>query len=158
MTDPTEATESTESQSPNTVRIGSAEREAAITSLGGHMAAGRLEPDEYGDRVAKASVARYTSDLAPLFDDLPKAADPIAVTRPSAQTSPAKTDDEGRSPLFGRAGTTIVALSPFIALALFFGLNALDVGAAWLAFLLIPAAGALIYGGGHPKDPKRSNR
>jgi len=53
------------------VRIGTAERERAAEALGEHLAAGRLDPDEYADRVGRAYAARTASDLQPLFRDLP---------------------------------------------------------------------------------------
>jgi hypothetical protein len=53
------------------LRIGNAEREKAATDLGEHLAAGRLDADEYTDRVGKVYAARTAGDLAPLFADLP---------------------------------------------------------------------------------------
>jgi hypothetical protein len=53
------------------MRIGDAEREAAVTALGEHYAAGRLTKEEYDERAAKAYTARTSSDLRPLFFDLP---------------------------------------------------------------------------------------
>ncbi|MCS7482548.1 DUF1707 domain-containing protein [Umezawaea endophytica] len=56
---------------PGELRIGIAEREAAIVAIGEHLATGRLEPDEYERRVGAASLARTYADLRPLFADLP---------------------------------------------------------------------------------------
>jgi hypothetical protein len=53
------------------LRIGDAEREAAVTALGEHYAAGRLTKDEYDERADRANRARTGADLRPLFDDLP---------------------------------------------------------------------------------------
>jgi Flp pilus assembly protein TadB len=53
------------------MRIGDAEREAAITALGEHFAAGRLTKEEFDERSAKAYAARTNADLRPLFVDLP---------------------------------------------------------------------------------------
>lgn len=53
------------------LRIGDAEREAAIGALGEHLSAGRLTMDEYGERSAKATTARTNSQLLELFADLP---------------------------------------------------------------------------------------
>ncbi|WP_222853750.1 DUF1707 SHOCT-like domain-containing protein [Fodinicola acaciae] len=62
------------------LRIGDAEREAAIGALGEHLSAGRLTMDEYGERTAKATTARTNEQLRALFADLPAphpaAADP----------------------------------------------------------------------------------
>lgn len=54
------------------LRIGDAEREAAVAALGEHYAAGRLTKDEYDDRSDAAYRARTAADLAPLFADLPR--------------------------------------------------------------------------------------
>lgn len=53
------------------IRIGNAEREAACGALDAHLEAGRLDPDEYGDRYARATMARTRDDLTALFVDLP---------------------------------------------------------------------------------------
>lgn len=146
----------TEPAGPRGIRVGTAEREAALTALADHMSAGRLDPDEYGDRVATASVARFASDLEPLFADLPSgpvtanaapggpATYPVAA-RPTAADEPF-IGLSGREPVGGRTGATLVALSPFIALALFFGLAAVGWSYSWLAFLLVPVAGVIVYG------------
>ena len=54
------------------IRIGDAEREAAVTALGEHYAAGRLTKDEFDERSARAYAARTRSELWPLFTDLPR--------------------------------------------------------------------------------------
>jgi hypothetical protein len=56
---------------PRPIRIGNAEREAAVRALGDHYAQGRLDQDEYEERVTAAYAARTSGDLAPLFEDLP---------------------------------------------------------------------------------------
>lgn len=53
------------------LRIGTAEREAAVKILGDHMAEGRLALEEYEERTAAALEARTRGDLRPLFKDLP---------------------------------------------------------------------------------------
>jgi hypothetical protein len=53
------------------LRIGDAERLAAVTALGDHFAAGRLNQDELDERTATAFAARTFADLEPLFADLP---------------------------------------------------------------------------------------
>jgi Domain of unknown function (DUF1707) len=55
-------------------RIGDAERDAAIASLGEHYAAGRITKDEYDERSSLALRARTEADLKPLFVDLPRSA------------------------------------------------------------------------------------
>lgn len=53
------------------IRIGTAERERAASALGEHFAAGRLDTDEYDERVKRVYLAKTDTDLAPLFADLP---------------------------------------------------------------------------------------
>lgn len=59
-------------------RIGDAEREAAITALGEHYAAGRLTKEEFDERADQAWAARTASGLWPLFADLPRPPSPHA--------------------------------------------------------------------------------
>ena len=70
------------------VRIGDAEREAAVAALGEHFAAGRLTKEEYDERSGVAWSAKTGADLAPLFADLPR-----AVTRPPQATPPQRHRD-----------------------------------------------------------------
>lgn len=55
----------------NGLRIGDAEREQAVQSLGEHLRAGRLTMVEYDDRLQQAFAARTDAELTPLFADLP---------------------------------------------------------------------------------------
>ena len=76
------------------LRIGDAEREAAVVALGEHYAAGRLSKDEFDERTAVALTAPTLSALAPLFVDLPAApahasgATSRAVVRPGSARPP----------------------------------------------------------------------
>jgi hypothetical protein len=58
------------------LRIGDAERDRAIAALGDHFAAGRLNAEEFEQRVDQAIKARFNSDLEPLFVDLPRTVEP----------------------------------------------------------------------------------
>ncbi|TDD70468.1 DUF1707 domain-containing protein [Jiangella aurantiaca] len=58
------------------LRVGDAERDAAVAALGEHFAAGRLTKDEFDERSGRAWSARYADDLDELFTDLPQ---PVAV-------------------------------------------------------------------------------
>jgi hypothetical protein len=60
-----------ESGPAGSLRIGDAERLAAVTALGDHFAAGRLDQNELDERTATAFAARTFADLEPLFADLP---------------------------------------------------------------------------------------
>jgi hypothetical protein len=53
------------------VRVGDTERQQAAMALGDHLAAGRLDHQEYDDRVRAAYAARTWHDLQLLFGDLP---------------------------------------------------------------------------------------
>lgn len=116
------------------IRVGNDEREAASKALGAHLDAGRLDAEEYGDRYAKASLARTRDELDALFVDLPAphAFTPMAPPKPPAPPVSAR---------IGAFSATIVALAPFVALALFF------ITHTWIWFLLIPASAVIVRGG-----------
>lgn len=74
------------------LRIGDAERERAQSLLADHYAAGRLDHDEYSERLDRIWEARTHSDLDPVFHDLPGA--PV---RPrTAYSTPASRRPTGR--------------------------------------------------------------
>src|SRR5258708_8053377 len=62
------------------LRASDADRDAAITELGEHFQAGRLDPAELDDRTGRALRARVASDLDELFAHLPRT--PQAPDRP----------------------------------------------------------------------------
>ena len=62
---------STGSAGSTGIRIGDAEREQAVQSLGEHLRAGRLTVVEYDERLEQAFAARTEAELTPLFADLP---------------------------------------------------------------------------------------
>ncbi|MGH3979630.1 MAG: DUF1707 domain-containing protein [Pseudonocardiaceae bacterium] len=53
------------------IRVGTAEREAAIRVLGEHLSTGHLDVGEYTERVDRAVAARTAGELDALFVDLP---------------------------------------------------------------------------------------
>jgi len=61
------------------LRVGDAERHKAAMALGEHFATGRLDQQEYDDRVQAAYAAHTRTDLQRLFLDLPEPA-PFRVT------------------------------------------------------------------------------
>ena len=63
------------------LRIGDAEREAAISSLASHFAEGRLTQVEHEERTELALSARTGRDLDVLFADLPRRGDEMGATR-----------------------------------------------------------------------------
>lgn len=52
-------------------RIGDAERDRAAEYLREHMSVGRLDQEEFDERVTAVLQARTAADLEPLFSDLP---------------------------------------------------------------------------------------
>jgi len=66
------------------LRVGDAERQKAAMALGEHFATGRLDQQEFDDRVQAAYAARTRVDLQRLFVDLPEPAPfRVAVGRPA---------------------------------------------------------------------------
>ncbi len=135
-------------------RVGNAEREAAIEALNQHWQAGRLDPAEHERRTTAAYAAVTTGDLDALFADLP-GGDPA--TRRSG-TSPAPLQGEvvaSPGEIAPQSGTglfpagswvaehrdALMGVTPFVALGLFFATR------WWVWFLLIPAAGVILYSG-----------
>jgi Domain of unknown function (DUF1707) len=70
------------------IRIGDAEREAAVSALGEHYAAGRLTKEEYDERAEQAFAARTRSQLLPLFADLPRPQGSFAATGGPTRPAP----------------------------------------------------------------------
>src|SRR5689334_11865728 len=102
------------------IRIGTAERTAAMKALDHHLEAGRLEVEEYGERSARAANAVTAPELAALFDDLPAphpdlpgiAGPPLPATTP---VPPARPEPSGLAVW----GPRLMVLAPILAIALF---------------------------------------
>ncbi len=149
-------------------RLSTAEREAAVDRLSSAQLAGRITPQEFGARSTAARAAVTRGDLVPLFADLPPseagdAGAPApaygATAYPAAATPERETEyggGPGVRPLGGAVGATIMALVPFVALALFFltGFNG-GWAWAWVWFALIPIAGIILYGPGATRRDRR---
>jgi hypothetical protein len=103
------------------VRIGDAERDQAVSLLGDHFAAGRLNREELDERIDQAIQAKFTTDLRPLFADLPGAAEPPA-GRPALQ--------------FRAAPPAYAALFLLVPLLLIgIQVTAIAVGAPWVLWI-----------------------
>ncbi|HVD27053.1 MAG TPA: DUF1707 domain-containing protein, partial [Mycobacteriales bacterium] len=104
------------------VRIGTAEREAAASALSEHFAAGRLDQDELEERLDRAYAAKTAADLEPLFQDLPRPASPVTASEPDRPAAPHRST--GRSALlfavlaFAVLGVAIVRIPPFFLIPL----------------------------------------
>ncbi len=74
------------------VRIADSDRERAMADLATHYADGRLDHEEYDERLDAVWTARTRGDLALLFDDLPR---PVVtyppVVNPAAQRGSRRT-------------------------------------------------------------------
>jgi Domain of unknown function (DUF1707) len=71
---------------PDELRIGTRERDTTIAILADHFVAGRLELEEYDQRLGAALQARTRGDLRQLFRDLPPTSRPFLAS-PSAAAS-----------------------------------------------------------------------
>jgi hypothetical protein len=91
---------------PRSIRIGTTEREQAVKALGDHFAQGRLEPDEFEERMTAAYAARTAQDLDRLFDDLPPAAGAYRAAQQSTTQYPVP--HPGQYPTSGFPGVSPV--------------------------------------------------
>jgi hypothetical protein len=135
---------------PSELRIGDTERETALTALGEHMSAGRLDIDEYGDRSAKVAAARTRGELLALFTDLPQPhptfgqqqrAAPAAVPQQAVGNDSLPMPVGPTMPISQRLAAAAMPLAGIVAVVLFFAFG----GHIW-EFFLIPAAVAVLSG------------
>lgn len=114
----------TEVPSPQ-LRISDQNRESALSALGEHMSAGRIDIDEYGERSARITAAKTRGELVELFADLPQphpryedAPQAVAAPEPAAAPVPAapRTPDNWSPPQ--RFVAAIVPLAFIAAIAL----------------------------------------
>lgn len=94
------------------IRIGTHEREDAITTLGGHFAAGRLLMDEYEQRMTAVIDTRTYAELRALFDDLP-APHPAFMRPTQAPPAPAPVIPTGNSDKSRVAAGLLQIMFPF---------------------------------------------
>ena len=133
-------------EEPSPLRIGNAERTAAIDALDEHLAAGRLGIDEYADRSAVAANAVVAGELAALFTDLPgphpplpgdpaspPPTAPLPITPPPGEVAPA----EGGA--LRSWGSGMLPVAVVLAIALFL------VTRQGAVFVLIPLAAVLFW-------------
>lgn len=127
------------------LRIGNTERSAAMEALDEHLAEGRLGVEEYGERSAVASAATTADELRALFTDLPaphpQLPGPALPPTSALPVVPGSGELERPRSFADEWGPRILAVAPFVALGLFL------LTRQWVFFLLIPAAGALFWGG-----------
>ena len=133
-------------------RVGNTDREAAIEALNQHWQAGRLDPAEHERRTTAAYAAVTKGDLDALFADLP-GGDPATRTTPAALQGEVVSSPPQPGDIAPQSGTglfpaeswvaqhrdALMGVTPFVALGLFFATR------WWVWFLLIPAAGVILY-------------
>lgn len=78
------------------VRIADSDRERAMADLATHYVDGRLDHEEYDERLDAIWTARTRGDLALLFDDLPR---PVVTYPPVAKAAPRRGSRRARVPL-----------------------------------------------------------
>ncbi|MGF7124605.1 DUF1707 SHOCT-like domain-containing protein [Rhodococcus sp. AG1013] len=117
------------------IRIGTAEREQALDALTRHFSDGRLTVTEFDERSGRIAAATTRGQLDTLFADLP------ALTASAPATAPEPSGDSDDTPGWRNS---VMAVIPFVALALFF---LVPMDNSWLFFLLIPATAAILFGG-----------
>jgi len=105
------------------IRIGDAERDRAIASLGDHFAAGRLTAEEFDQRTDQALQARFNSDLDPLFVDLPRTVEP------------AVEPNSNRRPDLHLAWSAMLWLAPLIVIGAV--VAAVVLSAPWLVWMFL---------------------
>lgn len=113
-----------------------------MKALDAHLEAGRLDPEEYGERSARVTEARTAEDLDPLFADLPAPHPPSGGPddRRAAVSAPAGSPARPEPGFLEKYGPAISGALPIIALILFF---TVPIAHPWIFFLLIPLGGAL---------------
>jgi Domain of unknown function (DUF1707) len=74
-------TDSTHSSGASNLRVSDADRQATADQLKAHFAAGRLDMDEFDERLPRALGAKTRSDLNDLLRDLPPT--PTVAARPA---------------------------------------------------------------------------
>ncbi|GGM66026.1 hypothetical protein GCM10012275_40760 [Longimycelium tulufanense] len=120
------------------LRVGDTEREQTIAALAEHLGAGRLDIGEYDERCARATRARFRSELVTLFDDLP---DP----RPGFVGSAVVRTPDATGPPAHRPRLRVGVL---LAVALVAGLALLVVTRHWMIMLPLIVVLFLVIGAG----------
>ncbi|MBC2643493.1 MULTISPECIES: DUF1707 domain-containing protein [unclassified Rhodococcus (in: high G+C Gram-positive bacteria)] len=114
------------------IRIGTAEREQALNLLSEHFAAGRLTVVEFDERSLAVTNATTRGELERVFTDLPAT---TADSPATVESAGPESDQNWRR--------IVMSVIPLVALVLFF---VVPVDNSWLFFLMIPAAGAILFG------------
>jgi hypothetical protein len=158
-----------EPSDPVPQRIGDAERDQAATLLREALAQGRLDNEEFDERINKALTAKTAADLEPLFRDLPG-------PKPGAGVAPFQAPPWQQPAAASAAGNEVASPAPAAAPMTFddrmtrvLGVIA---GLAWPAVIItlfatswhywwlifIPVFLSSMAGGSHHRDRDRGRR
>ncbi|GLW31290.1 DUF1707 SHOCT-like domain-containing protein [Actinoplanes regularis] len=132
------------------MRAGDSDRQRVADQLKSALDEGRLDLNEYDERVQRAYSARTYADLDGLLDDLPGTVpvqhaqvEPVQVAHPAPDAARVRKDQSSRH-------TFRSALTAFLICTLIWAISSLSAGQAyyfWPAWVLIPvvitAVGAL---------------
>jgi hypothetical protein len=120
------------------LRIGDAERDLAVSSLGEHFVAGRLTQEEFGERSDQATKARYADEVDLLFADLPETETQLSQVTWAPGRPPWAQGQQGRHPRQGQA--VRVGPPPFLWIVpvLMVGLvvSSVVLAAPWLLWMM----------------------
>jgi hypothetical protein len=120
---PTNQNTGDQSAGDQNMRVSDAERQAVADRLAVHYGDGRLDQEEFDERVGRAMSAKTRADLAGLLDDLPEAApsaaDAGAAGAPGIQARPA--DGTTATARRHRHGHPVIALAIIAIIVLSFG-------------------------------------
>lgn len=138
------------------IRVGDADRDDAVRRLREHLAQGRLDPDEFDERMGAALAARTRADLDRLFVDLPEDGQAMAIPQAVGLARP------GAAPVAPRPAANVAAvLSAVTWPAVLIFLFATGWHLWWLIFiptLLLPAVLGLIDPHGRSSGRNRGGR
>lgn len=142
--DNSSAPDSTSASNSPGIRVNDRERSQAMDRLSEYFADGYLDMPEFEERTKVAAVAKFRSDLEPLFADLPQAnhtnATPALADAPMRAS--ADLDDQRELERTMRNGRIVenIDIVGGVAATFFFFLGTLvfDIDYALLAFFLVP--------------------
>ncbi|MEV5714029.1 DUF1707 domain-containing protein [Amycolatopsis mediterranei] len=125
----------TEVPSPQ-LRISDQNRESALSALGEHMTAGRIDIDEYGERSARITAAKTRGELGEIFEDLPAphpkydgVPQAVAAPEPAAAPAPAPQQRPGSPENWSPPQRFLAAIMPL----------------AWIAAIALIATGVVAW-------------
>lgn len=136
------------------IRVSDTEREDALGKLGEHMASGRLDIDEYGERTAKVATAKTRGDVLALFDDLPDPRPTFGQPTPPAVRAPGVAEPARTRTLAAKIGPVVVPVVGVLAVVgLVFLLKMPFL--LFFMFFFLAGGGGRWRGQGGPRGPHR---